>query len=547
MAYGGYHRLRVLVVDDFDSFRMTISRFLQDFGVSQVDTVGNGQEAIRLCASKGYDLILCDYNLGPGKNGQQVLEELRQREIIGIGCLFALVSAESSKNIVLAAYDSGPDAYLTKPITAKALQQRLDRLLAERDEMLPICQLLGEGDTEGAIAACEERIAKNSRYASSCQKRLSQLYLDTQQYDKAEQLYQQVLQVRPLDWAQLGLAKVKQATGDLNRAGEWLSDIIQNNPMCMPAYDALAENCRLQNNDQKLQQVLQDAGEMSPMALLRQQSLAQTAAENNDLIVAATAYKRAVRLGQNSCYDNVDTHLNFARTTAALFKESPSDVKDLARDALRALDMLPKNFVVDKERGFQSQLVQAQIYAFQGDSSRSSTQLQEVETQLKEEGFTLGLDASIDLFQALEATGEGSRSKLLLDDLIEKYKDNQDAMNKIDRLLDEPVSDANRKQVAQINKQGIRLYENKNFAEAITLFQKARCLFPNHIGVQLNMVQAQLGEMREYGAEVDCMETCLSIMARIGSNISPNHSQARRHRQLYELLRNVERESKANG
>lgn len=52
MAYGGYSRLRVLVVDDFDSFRMTVSKILNEFGVEQVDTVANGQEAIKQCVSK---------------------------------------------------------------------------------------------------------------------------------------------------------------------------------------------------------------------------------------------------------------------------------------------------------------------------------------------------------------------------------------------------------------------------------------------------------------------------------------------------------------
>src|SRR5690606_940927 len=205
MAEAEYYKLHALIVDDFDSFRVTVSKMLQDIGIQYIDSAVNGADALRHCKNKSYDLILCDHNLGKGKTGQQVLEDLRENGHLNRNSLFVLISAESSKSIIMAAYDYEPDAYLTKPITTKALQQRLSRLFAQRARMLPISQSIESGRLDVAEALCQREILNGGRYANQCQKLLGQLYIQTDDYIKAEAVYREVLEVRQLDWAQVGM------------------------------------------------------------------------------------------------------------------------------------------------------------------------------------------------------------------------------------------------------------------------------------------------------------------------------------------------------
>ena len=266
MSYKGYSKIRVLIVDDFDSFRMTVNKILLDLGVREIDIACNGNDALKKCAEHQYDLVLCDYNLGDGKNGQQVLEELRQKKRLRHNSLFILVSADSSKSIVMAAYDSEPDAYLTKPITPKTLQKRLERLLQQRDEMAEAFRALDNGQMEMAMGICRQKISVGSRYTARCQRLLGQLYLQAGRYEMAEQVFCKVLEVRSLDWAPLGLAQVKSAQGEVETATQWLLDIIATNPLCMQAYDALAETYRKLGDSEHEQSVLEKAVEISPMA-----------------------------------------------------------------------------------------------------------------------------------------------------------------------------------------------------------------------------------------------------------------------------------------
>src|SRR5690606_37238361 len=107
--------------------------------------------------------------------------------------------------------------------------------------------------------------------------------------------------------------------------------------MAMKAYDLQADIYREQEAYDRLQNILEKAVDISPLSILRQQHLGEVALRNNDVVTATHAYRRTIKLGENSCYDCVDNHLGFVRATLALFKEDKSLAKPLLRDALKTL------------------------------------------------------------------------------------------------------------------------------------------------------------------------------------------------------------------
>lgn len=544
MAYAGYSKLRALIVDDFDSFRMTVSKMLMDMGVSSIDTAGNGAEALRLCKTNAYDLILCDHNLGKGKTGQQVLEDLRYHRILDPLAVFILISAESSRSIVMAAYDYEPDEYLTKPITTRSLQRRLDRLMARRDKLGPIHKAISAGQTDAAIALCRKEIAAQGRFAPHAQKILGQVYMDCGDLEAAENLYREALEQRPLDWAMLGMAEVKRAQGERLSAQQWLEDTLQEHPLCMRVYDLQAELCREQGARDRLQKVLSDAVEVSPLAIQRQQRLADVALENNDVPTAALAYRKAVRLGENSVYDLPEAHLNLARTTASLFQEDKTLAKQLSRDALRALGEYEQRFGKTPDLRVEAQMMEAQIAAGQGDKRKAEQLLSDVQDLMTEEALVLGLDASLELVKSYRALGRYDEAGDLLRELVAVHGQNEAELEKIDRLLEEPVSQKNRQLVAEINQRGIAHYEGGQYREAIDCFDQALRKFPRHIGVRLNLAQALLDKMGDEQTNEVEVEKLNEILSFVSETISQNHEQFRRFRQLQDLQKQCERRLK---
>jgi CheY-like chemotaxis protein len=538
MADVKYDKLQALIVDDFDSFRMTVSKMLQGIGIHQVDSAVNGAEALRHCRQKAYDLILCDYNLGKGKTGQQVLEELRLHQLPGSDGLFILVSAESSKSIIMAAYDYEPDGYLTKPITNKTLEQRLVRLFAQRARMAPIMAAVKEKNIERAIILCRNEIAASGRSANQCQKLLGQLYLQLGDYPKAEAVYREVLEARQLDWAQLGMARVKKMQGDLLSAQQWLEEVIDGNPLALKAYDLQAEILREQNAYARLQETLEKAVDISPFSILRQQQLGDVAIFNNDALTAANAYRRTVKLGEYSCYDRLDNHTGFLRATLMLFKEDKNQAKGLVRDALKVASEMEQRFGKTPEQKLEVALLESQLLVCQGEKQKAEDLVKNVQAALLIDEPTLGLE--IEMVKSLLATGQKAASEALLKELLNKYQGHEAELEKIDSILEEPVSTKNRSKVAAINKQGIALYEANDYSGAIACFENAQHVFPNHIGIRLNLVQALIDKFKLSPDEKD-FELAQTSLVRVGEMLSTEHDQFRRYRQLLEMLRACQR------
>lgn len=540
MADLGYYKMHALIIDDFENFRGTLYKMLMDLGIGNVDSAASGEEALRFCKARAYDLILCDNNLGKGKSGQQVLEELRSTTNPCSDSLFILVSAESSKSIIMAAYDYEPDAYLAKPITPKALDQRLSRLIEQRVELKPIQTAQKTGDSVGAIAAARDLIARGSRYTNSCQKILAQLYLDNKEITKAEEIYRSVLEVRELEWAQLGMVKTKLAQNDLLGAQQWLENLLQANPLCMKAYDLQAEVFKQQNNLDGLQNILSKATELSPLSILRQQSLGDVAQQNNDLVTATNALKRAVKLGEHSCFDKASVHSLFAQSTIDLFSIDKELAKPLVREAINCVNNLEDNFGKSNLRKVESLLLESQLQVCNGDQRRAQEALASAQSTLGNTKDESALDVQIEMVRALRLLGKNDEAQQQLSELLQHYAGSEDKLQKLDVLLDEPRSEKNKLMVAEINKKGISLYNAKDFSAAADAFKTALQKLPNHVGLRLNYVQAMIDKLKgRFDKSVS--EKIQQTFTKTNAIISQQHPQYQRYRQLNDVYNSLAR------
>ncbi|MCU7915098.1 MAG: response regulator [Candidatus Thiodiazotropha sp. (ex Gloverina cf. vestifex)] len=98
-----FGRLRYLIIDDFEQMRVSFKGMLTSFGAVDIETCACGEQGLKSLSVRNYDVVICDYNLGDGKDGQQVLEEARHLGYLGHACSFFLITAESNMPMVLGA------------------------------------------------------------------------------------------------------------------------------------------------------------------------------------------------------------------------------------------------------------------------------------------------------------------------------------------------------------------------------------------------------------------------------------------------------------
>jgi two-component system, OmpR family, response regulator ChvI len=125
-------RVRILVVDDDDEFRESLSLNLMDEGFA-VTTFANGPSALEhVAAGESADVILLDWRM-PGMNGLEVLRELRQRGIVTPVIFLTVLSDDIYEEAALA---GGAVDFIDKSRRLSILVRRIE-LIAEGQRPLP--------------------------------------------------------------------------------------------------------------------------------------------------------------------------------------------------------------------------------------------------------------------------------------------------------------------------------------------------------------------------------------------------------------------------
>lgn len=115
----GAMRHRVLIVDDEESMRLLLARFLTTGLGVEVMLAGTCEEALRLAGNYAYDAILLDL-LMPGIGGVEVLRELRASSPNSATpvIIVTVLSDQETRDRCMAA---GANAYLVKPVERELL------------------------------------------------------------------------------------------------------------------------------------------------------------------------------------------------------------------------------------------------------------------------------------------------------------------------------------------------------------------------------------------------------------------------------------------
>jgi DNA-binding response OmpR family regulator len=118
--------MRVLLVEDEVSLASALARGLRRNAIA-VDVVHDGEAALRLCASRGYDVVVLDRDI-PLVHGDEVCRRLIAQEA---PARVLMLTASDTLGDRVAGLNLGADDYLGKPVRLMELLARI-RALARR-------------------------------------------------------------------------------------------------------------------------------------------------------------------------------------------------------------------------------------------------------------------------------------------------------------------------------------------------------------------------------------------------------------------------------
>ncbi|MEW9899611.1 tetratricopeptide repeat protein [Chitinivorax sp. PXF-14] len=489
--------LRFLIVDDFHGMRSMLRDMLRDAEAKHIDTAMHGTEAIGLLRNHKYDVVLCDFNLGDGKNGQQLLEEAKITHLIGPACAWIMITAEKTTEAVMGAVEYQPDGYLLKPITAAQLQTRLEKIWVKKRAFQEIDRALSAKDYLAAIHQCDQRIAIDKVNASELMRLKSQLLLTIGDTDRARALYEQVLAQRDLPWARTGLAKVHFQAGEYDQAAGLLRQVIDENRAYLEAYDWLARTLQKQGDVQEAAQVLERAAKLSPNSPERQKNLGELALLRGDVEAAEKAFRKSMVVGEHSVLKTPDAYLGYARVCSK--KQQPGD-------AVKALGVLQKHFDSDEVR-LRAKATEGMVYRDNHDEAKARQVAQEVVTLLENSEGKASGKAGLEAAELLLATGNKDAAVSLLQSVVRNNHDDQDLVGKVQQAFDSAgmaeegarLVASSRKEAVDMMNTGVLLAREGKLGEAVEWMRNARAAMPSNVRVLFNFAHVALMSLQKQG------------------------------------------------
>lgn len=523
-----------LVVDDFGDMRSMIKNMLVACGAREIRLARNGADAIEQIEEQRFDVVLCDYNLGPGRDGQQVLEEAKQRKLLALGSVFVMVTAENTRDMVMGAVEYEPDSYLTKPFSKDFLKTRLEKLIGKKQNLLPVEEAIAKHDYSQVVQILNKKIDDNPPNSNELKKILGEILLASGMTSKARVVYENALAIRDLPWARLGLGICLYEDQHYSDAITEFLKLKTEFPNYTPAYDWLAKSHKSLRQFNEAQEILKQAVSISPKAVLRQQMLGEIALYNQDDQTAEAAFSRAVNYGKHSIYKHPSNYANLAKVSAK------------NHEGAAGLDVLKK-----MARDFSHDPV-ADLYRVTAESLVHDS-MKNQDLALEALNRAAAIYETIDHDKTSELSIEMAKTYMNFDMQEKSVKLLKDAVlnNHTDEHLMEEVKltlthlnideqtlgsiDSIREEVASLNRKGVELARNGQLEEAINLLRETSSRMPANKTVNLNISLVLLMIMDREGISQEKVDEIKSFLARVAKN-DPDNSTLKK---LYSRLKSM--------
>ena len=523
---------RVLIVDDFPQHLLIMGKALRNIGFSHIEFAKSCQEALSQCAKHSFDIVFSDYNLGPGKNGAQLLKEMQEERLLKRHAICVLATAETSREVVLGALESEPEAYIVKPFSEGTLQRKIERLLEKQSVLGKIHDAIADGDFKQAISWCFKTAEKNRRYSSWCLRTAAELYLKIGKTSRAQEVYNRVLQQRVVDWALAGLAETLIRRGEYAEALEELEQALVLNKSCVMAIDLMADCYLAMGRPREVYEKLAKAAALSPNSIERQKKLGRICVVIGYFEQAVRAFKYVLKAALDSEQDR------FTASSMLLSAQIDGMNGDAGREDVRSSVQISELFKslesveLDEEYSLMLEMLRARFLVKQGRAPQAVKLYDKMNTACIENAGDSSNRMRLELAKTQMLLGEPDRANeqlaiLLEDESIGALEELEaGAIRNLEDL--DPVIHRAR----GLNDEGAELYENDEIECSIEKFSEALALAPKSVVYNLNLSQALLRSLEETGmdnARKQMSETCLDSVSSL--------DEQSRHFPRYQSLR----------
>lgn len=522
---------RVLIIDPSPASRQALRTMLATLDITSLHLGSTTAEVIRQCKTHIFDIIISDFHLEDGRDGQQLLEELRQQDLIPRLTIYLIVTGERSYGNVISVAELAPDDYLIKPFTAEQLETRLGRVLYRKHIFERCIKALDRGAYLHALAACDDVIAKHKEFFFEAMRQRCEILRLAGRFDEAEATYRKVLEVKPVPWAKMGLAMALHGRGNFIEAESLVDEIVTATPEYMAAYDFSSKVKESMGKLEDAQKILQQATGRSPHNTGRHRAIGEIAVKNKDYASAADAYGRVVSRGRGSTLSKLDDYVNL--TSALIDTGQPEK-------ALKVATELKSDRRGQKEAEMVSLVMQSLAYQHSGDNAAAKQVLEHAlrvkDSIPKESQIELSPTVIMGVAQACLEVGDKEAGEAILRQVAAENNEDLAIVAKIRDVYEKTghsdsaqalLDDVNR-EIVDINNRGVIIARQGDLEGAVKMLTEAADRVPN-VQFLANATKAIFALIDKSGWDEVLADRGFSYlsMANIKDSASPRVASAR--------------------
>ncbi|GAB3469374.1 response regulator [Massilia terrae] len=481
--------LTALIVEPHAGMRTSIQNMLTMCGLANIQGVGSSNQAVKQLAGKQIDMVFCEYELGDGQDGQQLLEDLRHHKLISLSTMFFMVTAEGNHSKVVSAAELAPTDYILKPFTADRLMERISRALERRRVFMNVHALMDAGHQREAIEALREVEQAFPRYALDALRLRAELHMFLSEPEQAEPIYRALADAKAIPWARLGLAKTLFVRERFDEAHDILQNLVGTNKNFVDAYDWLARTHAALGELDKSQAVLADAVAVSPHMVRRLRTLGETALAAGDADTAEKTLRQVVSKAKYSEFRDPEDHVKLVR---ALVNKGDAEQ---AAAVIRDLDRSMGNQKNAKACSAISSMI---LHQHTGNTERLGQALQAAADACRD-APGLSSDLKLELAHSCLANGLEELAAEVVQEVMRNASDDA-AMDKAMGVLQEAghgelaarLAQESRQQVIDLVSSGAARARAGDYSGAVEMMQEAAEKMPNNPSVLFNAALALL-------------------------------------------------------
>ncbi len=520
---------KVLVIDDQQQMRQIIRESLYRLGIRNVVMAGSAKEAIRAMQAEVIDVVLSDYNLGEGTDGQQLLEAARGANLLNPIAPWIFITANSLRADVLAAGDYTPDGYIVKPFADQLLARYIETLSARKQALAPLLHAVDAKKWDEVLRVADGFVNRGDALSVEGIRQKAGALMKLGRFEEALAAYDFALGMNSeLPWALLGRAHALRAGGDVDAARAALEALIERQPDYACAYDALLEIVEEQGDEEAALNTARAVADLVPNAR-RKIRLGAVALHVGATDVAVKALEQAVARNKASVTRSHDEGVLLAQ--ALLDHGDPKRALSVGADVARQFPDLPAAQLLSKA-------VCAQAHHRNGNAQEAAALMAEIERAIGD--TPMGDAHRLLVAKSALATGRVELGQGLIESVARSNTDRPLVVAAALRAAQGTAAEGACREIVARAANDIQralhdLQQAKrdgDFARAIDIGESALALSPGHFTVQMELCTLYLVAMARLERPAEHASRARELLAMLEER-HPEHNRVAAARKFY--------------